>query len=109
MLSFFIALSQIGPLLFPPLPGQDGKDISGQQLDRLDALAKTSDQEVSRLLALEVTPFAGDSAQMHDLRAAMRTWLVDNTIRSNAAVRDAVGRVVQRRRTDTPVGARPRT
>lgn len=106
MLSFFIALSQIGPLLFAPTPGNDGKDISGQQLDRIDVLAKTADQEVTRLLNLELTPFAGDPASMQDLRTAMRTWLVDNTVRSNPQVRDAIGRVLESRRTGAPTGAR---
>jgi len=106
LISFFIALSQIRPLLFPPIPGKDGEAISGQQLDRLDALARSSEQEVTRLMGLELIPFAGDAASMHDLRTSMRTWLVDNTVRQNPQVRDAIGRVVARRRADAPAGAR---
>ena len=109
MLSFFIALSQIGPLVFEPTVGHDGKDISGQQLDRIDALAKTADQEAARIMSLELIPFAGEAASMQELRAAMRTWLVDNTVKSNAGVRDAVGRVLERRRAGAPSGARPVT
>jgi len=106
MVSFFIALSQIKPLLFPPTLGKDGDAISGQQLDRLDAIARSSEQEVSRLMGLELIPFAADATSMQDLRTSMRTWLVDNTVRQNPQVRDAVGRVVARRRADAPPGAR---
>ena len=106
MLSFFIALSQIGPLIFPPTPGRDGDEVSEQQLARLDMIANGSDQEISRLLGLEVIPFTTDARSMQELRSSMRTWLVDNTVRSNPEVRDAMGRVIARRRTDAPTGAR---
>lgn len=109
MLSFFIALSQLGPLVFPPKPGHDGGEVSGQQLDRLDLVAKSANEEVSRLLGLELTPFAGDPASMQELQSAMRTWLVDNTVRSNATVRNAIGRVMERRRVGAPAGARAPT
>lgn len=106
MLSFFIALSQIGPLIFPPPPGKNGDEVSEQQLARLDMIANSSDQEISRLMGLEVIPFTTDTRSMQELRSSMRTWLVDNTVRSNPEVRDAMGRVIARRRTDAPPGAR---
>jgi len=108
VLTFFIALSQIGPLLTtsPSFPGQTGnKDVHPQQLDRLDINIRTADQEVSRLLALELTPFAADQSVMNELRGSMRRWLVDNTVRANAEVRTAVGRVLERRRAGVPAGA----
>ena len=105
MISFFIALSQIGPLLSLSTAGTNGNEVRAQQLERLEAVAKTADQEVSRLMGLEVMPFAGDAASVRDLRTSMRNWLVDNTVRSNPTVRDAMGRVLARRSTGAPAGA----
>lgn len=105
-LTFFIALSQIGPLLSAPLtPQGDGKTIQAQQLDRLDVNLRAADQEVTRLLGLELTPFAAEPAAMGELRSSMRRWLVDNTVRSNPEVRTAIGRVLERRRAGAPAGA----
>ncbi|PNS15179.1 DnaJ [Sphaceloma murrayae] len=96
LLSFFIALSQIGPVIFPPSP-IDGKEPTHQQLDRLDMMVKQTQQEAMRLTALELTPFVNNAPAMQELRTGMRQWLVDNTIRSNPQVRDAIGRVLQPR------------
>ncbi|GAB7356052.1 hypothetical protein MBLNU459_g6669t1 [Dothideomycetes sp. NU459] len=105
-LTFFIALSQIGPVLQSPLSSQgNGAQIQGQQLDRMDMDLRTADQEVSRLLGLELTPYAADESTMNELRSSMRRWLVDNTVRSNAEVRTAIGRVLERRRAGVPAGA----
>lgn len=57
------------------------------------------------LMQLEMTPFAGDVQATNELRAKMRRFLVDNTVRSDAEVRSAVGRVVERRRQGVPSGA----
>lgn len=107
VVTFFIALSQIGPLLAPPqaVAGQNGNEVQSQQLDRVDANLRAADQEATRLLALELTPFATEEATIQDLRSSMRKWLVDNTVRSNADVRTAIGRVLERRRADAPAGA----
>lgn len=106
VLTFFIALSQIGPLLTQQNPlEQAGKEVQGQQLDRLDAISRATDQEVARLLGLELSPFAADGATMQELKSSMRRWLVDNTVRADPDVRNAVGRVIERRRADVPAGA----
>lgn len=123
VLTFFIALSQLGPLLSSPssagaVDGQ-GNSVAQQQLDRLDANIRLAEAEASRLMALEVTPFVtatGDAgggdgqtdggAGMGELRNSMRRWLVDNTVRSNGEVRSAIGRVIERRRAGAPAGAR---
>lgn len=107
VLTFFIALSQIGPLLAGPTTAldQNGKEVQGQQLDRLDANVRAADQEVGRLLGLELTPFAAEDSSMQELKSAMHRWLVDNTVRSNADVRTAIGRVLERRRAGAPAGA----
>ncbi len=95
LLSLFIALTQVGPVLFPPPPTE--KEPTPEQLNRLEGLAKASEQEAARLFGLEMTPFAGNPSALQDLRGAMRHWLVDNTVKSNPQVRDAMGRVLQPR------------
>lgn len=103
ILTFFIALSQIGPLLFGPTVS--GKDISPQQLSHLGLVVGETDREVKRLLELELVPFRGDEGMEGELRAGLRRWLVDNAVRGRQEVRDAVGRVVERRRQGVPAGA----
>ncbi|TKX19620.1 DnaJ domain-containing protein 14 [Elsinoe australis] len=103
LVSFFIALSQVGPIMFPE-PAVEGKEPTHQQLDRLDAMVKTTQQEALRLTALELTPFMGNEQAMQELRVGMRQWLVDNTIRMNPQVRDAMGRVLQPRAQAQPNG-----
>jgi len=98
-ITFFIALSQLGPILQGPQAAAAGGDaVSAQQLDRVDALTKATDQEVTRLMGLEVMPFAGDQTSTRDLRTSLKEWLVQNTIRNDPEVKVAVGRVLDRRR-----------
>lgn len=56
------------------------------------------------LMALEMTPFT-DESDMRELRERLKRFLVDNTIRSNKEVRDAMGGVLARRRQGVPHGA----
>lgn len=132
MLAFSIALSQIGPLVSAreSLDGEGGV-VGGVQVDRLGAVVGAAEVEMGRLMGMEVAPFAsssspssagvgqrgGDSGMqaqqgggaevvgMAELKTRMRRWLVDNTVRSNAEVRTAMGRVIERRRGGVPVGA----
>ena len=97
-ITFFIALSQLGPVFQgPQVAGADGAPPA-QQLDRIDALAKATDQEVSRLMGLELMPFAGDQASTKSLRTSLKEWLVQNTIRNDPEVRSAINTVLDRRR-----------
>ncbi|KAK3629279.1 hypothetical protein LTR56_018166 [Elasticomyces elasticus] len=96
-LTFFIALSQLGPVLQGPQVA-DGDALSTQHLDRIDALAKAADQEVSRLAQLELMPFGNDQASTKNLRMSLKEWLVQNTIRNDREVREAIKTVLDRRR-----------
>ena len=73
---------------------------------RLEQIAKGSEIEAGRLLALEMTPFVGDEGVAKELRGRIREWLVQNTIRADPLVRDAMGRALGRRRVGAPPGAR---
>lgn len=96
--TFFIALAQLGPLLLGAQAGQSGDGVSSQQLDRLDAVSKAADQEVSRMMGLEMSPYTTDPASMRELRSGLREWLVQNTIRNDPEVSRAVQGVLDRRR-----------
>lgn len=50
------------------------------------------------MLALDMAPFAGDEQALKDVRGKMKEWLVQNTIRADPEVRDAVGKVMERRK-----------
>ena len=65
-----------------------------------------NENEASRLLAMDMAPFVGDEAGTKELQGRVREWLVNNTIRSDPEVRDAMGRAVAKRRVGAPPGAR---
>lgn len=75
-------------------------------IDRLEAVAHSLDVDAGRLLDLEMAPFVGQNELLSNLRGKVKQWLVQNTIRADPMVRDAVGRSLQRRRTDAPAGAK---
>ena len=99
--SFFIALTQLGPVFQDPnapkqLPNRNAVDE--QQISRLEKMVGGLDGEAGRLLQLEMSPIVGDEQGLGQLRGKVREWLVTNTIRADPEVRDAMGRVLQRRR-----------
>ena len=106
--TFFIAIGQLGQLFPQPPPASNTPSSihDQQQLARLEGIAQAHEVEASRLLAMDMTPFAKDEAGRTELRDRIREWLVNNTIRSDPEVRDAVGRAIMKRRTGAPAGAR---
>jgi hypothetical protein len=104
----YIAFSKIGPLLQSPettrLHG-DPEAVLRQQLDRLDQSIKVADIEATRLLEMERAPFAGDPQALKEVQGKIKEWLIQNTIRSDPEVRDALGKLFKKRR-DAPAGAR---
>lgn len=107
-LTFFIALSQLGPLLQPATSASfsTSNNIDLQQLNRLEQIAQANEAEATRLLGLDLAPYAGDEQGIKDLRVRVKEWLVQNTIRNDPEVRDAMGKVMNRKQADTQVGAR---
>ena len=108
--TLFIAFSQLGNLFPQGKPSPTTTTTSPhdlQQLMRLEGIAKASEIESSRLLAMDMAPFAGDEQGTNELRGRVKEWLVNNTIRADPEVRDAMGRALAgRRRSGAPVGAR---
>ena len=109
-LSIFIALSQLGPLLQPkPSVSATFSSTGGinlQQLNRIEQITQATEVEATRLLGLDMAPFLGDEQIVDDLKAKLKEWLVQNTIRNDPEVRDAMGKVMGRRRLGVPAGAR---
>ncbi|KAL9579295.1 MAG: hypothetical protein Q9212_005191 [Teloschistes hypoglaucus] len=108
VLTFFIALGQLSPLFAKPnLPtASSSSAFDEQRLQRLEQMAMSTEIETGRLLGLEIAPVQGDEAAQNDMRRKVSEWLVQNSIRSDPEVRDAIGRFRQKRRVGAPAGAR---
>ena len=104
----FIALTQLGPTFASqPTNTAASSGIDVPQLARLEQTSKALDTEASRLLAFDMAPFADDEAGIKELRGKVKDWLVNNTIKADPEVRDAMGKVMGRRRFGAPAGAKP--
>ena len=77
-----------------------------QNLDRLEEIAGLTKREADRAVMLEMVPYMGDEQAMGALQGKMKSWLVQNTVRSDPMVRDALGRSLQKRRTEARAGAK---
>ena len=107
--TLFIAFSQLGNLFPQPAPtaAVPTSQHDLQQLARLEATAKASEIESTRLLAMDMAPFVGDEQGTKELRGRVKEWLVNNTVRADPEVRDAMGRALAgKRRIGAPAGAR---
>lgn len=120
IITLFIALSRLGPLL--EQSSQAGAVPSGaseeeklaRQVQRLDQMVAMNGMEAARLVQLELVPFAGDAGDsmaslpsrssdalepgMTEVRDQVREWLVTNTVRNDKQVRDAVQKVLDKRK-----------
>lgn len=117
-ITVYIAFSQIGPLLAMHWGVTKGLGVAGsgggeddekalrQGLDRLDGVAKALDDDAARLMDMEMAPYRGNHEATVGLQGKMKEWLIQNTIRADPMVRDAVGTSYRKRRMDAPAGAR---
>ncbi|KAK4217158.1 chaperone protein DnaJ [Rhypophila decipiens] len=112
-----IGVSQIGPMLAADTSsgqivvggnkrGGDEATLLREGLERLEQTARSLDGDTSRLLEVEMAPFAGDEDMLVSMKGKIKEWLVQNTIRADPMVRDALGRSLQKRRVDAPAGAK---
>jgi hypothetical protein len=105
----YIAFSQIGPLLKSPEVSRlnsDPKAVLHQQLNRLEMTTKAADADATRLMDMERAPFIGDPQALREVQGKIKEWLVQNTIRNDPEVKDALGRLFKKRRVDAPTGAK---
>lgn len=110
-ITMHIAFSQIGPMLSPPEPSAVPTNSTPEahlqeQLNRLDGATQALDTEVGRLMGMEMSPFVGDAQAVSGVKNKVKEWLVQNTIRNDPEVRDAMGTLFKKRRADAPAGAR---
>lgn len=107
--TLYIAFSQIGPLLAPSEAAIKMLSES-EQLERnlglVEQSVKMADKEAERLMAMEMAPFVGDGKAVREVQGRVKEWLVQNTVRSDPMVRDALGNVLRRKRENAPAGAR---
>ncbi|RPB04556.1 hypothetical protein L873DRAFT_1368955 [Choiromyces venosus 120613-1] len=104
----FIAISQLAPLFHYTrlITGPLTAEALGPQLDRLANLLYRSETEASTILTQELIPFDADPKVQKKLGKKLEEWMIESAIRSTPEVRDAVGKVIQRRRTGAPSGAK---
>ena len=96
-----------------------GPEADERRMQRLEQIVAVNNMEANRLLALDAVPFKAEEelgaqlrTQMNGgpntrqpvansfelLRCKVKEWMVNNTIRSEREVRDAVGKLIERRR-----------
>ncbi|KYK60305.1 Heat shock protein DnaJ [Drechmeria coniospora] len=107
----YIALAQIGPLLATQqrqstASAESEEKVLSNALDRLEHTATQLNTDSARLMEMELSPFKGDPLVVRNLQGKMREWLVQNTIRSDPLVKDALGKSFVKRRIDAPSGAK---
>jgi curved DNA-binding protein CbpA len=83
----------------------DTEDARHKQLDRLSAFVAESNKDASRLLELERTPFRDNEKAKHELREALKKYMVLNVVHQEKEVRNAIGQSMVRRRARVPHGA----
>ena len=101
----YIALTQIGPVLKAHMGVVDDtreQKALQEMLLNAEAISKQLNEDASRLLDMEMAPYKGDREAASDLQDKMREWLVQNTIRADPMVKDALGTSFRRRRIDAP-------
>ena len=98
MFTTFIGLSQLGPLLQAGAPALPPNEVAPAQLSTMEQLVTASEAEATRLLGLELAPYTSGRASLGELQTRVKDWLVQNTVRSDPQVKQAVEGVLRRRR-----------
>ena len=97
ILAISIALSQLGPYFqSASSPSQDAVD--SVRLSRLEQLALANEGETTRSFKMETIPYMEDRDSKRELKASMRDWLIQSTIRADPVVRQAIGNASEKKR-----------
>ncbi|KAF3939792.1 hypothetical protein ABW19_dt0200633 [Dactylella cylindrospora] len=98
LFSVFIAISQLAPL-FQKARQKQSDNMYSEQLDRLMQAASILKTEAKASKDIELAPFMkADGTVDRDLKMQMRDWLVERRIESEPELRDAMGRIIEKRR-----------
>ena len=110
--TIYIALTQLGPLVQMHFMGDLQKPIEEESkalregLERGEILSRQLNEDAARLMDMDLAPYKGDAEATSNLKGKIREWLVQNTIRADPMVRDALGTSFRKRRIDVPSGAK---
>lgn len=101
-MSLNIFISQLAP---PAARGPAQQDAHMQQhISHLHQVALKIDDEAGGLLSLGLAPFRGDREKVEALRRGMKETIVMSAVRNSPEVKEAVRRVVERRRHSPDLG-----
>ena len=90
----------------PRAAGEDSDEMRHRQMDRLVTSINEFGEHTSRLLELESMPYRGNERTKHELREAMKKYMVQNVVHSEREVRNAIGVSMRKRREGAPMGAK---
>ena len=99
-----IALSQLGPY-FQRGSDQAPNAVDPMRLSRLEQLVAATGGEVTGLLKMEMIPYGKDKEMAKEIKASIRDWLVQNTIRADPDVREAISSATARRKREADEAA----
>ncbi|KAK6338966.1 hypothetical protein TWF696_009764 [Orbilia brochopaga] len=100
LFSIIIAISQLAPL-FQERRKKWSDSMYAEQLDRMMALAVALRNEAKASADLELAPFMKpDGTVDRDLKMKIADWLVERRIESEPEMRDALGRVIAKRKSE---------
>lgn len=94
----FIGFTQLAPMLQIQDDAVQPNEVGPQQLARMEQLARGQEVEATRLVGFNVAPFAEDRSALMELGDRIREWLVQNTVRADPLVREAVEDALRRQR-----------
>lgn len=83
----------------------DSEEARHKQIDRLEHMVSGSNNDATRLLELESIPFRENEHAKHELRQALKKYMVQNVVHQEKEVRNAIGQSMVRRRAGVPHGA----
>jgi hypothetical protein len=92
--TFGIALSHLGPMLQATPEHQNL--VHGHRLTHLEHLAAKSEFESTRLLEMKLAPYIEKPEEVKELKTDIKNWLVNNTIRADPSVRQAIVKIMHR-------------
>ncbi|KAF3145288.1 hypothetical protein TWF703_007872 [Orbilia oligospora] len=106
LLSAIIGISQLAPL-FQERRMKWSETTYSDHLDRLMAQAAAIKNEAKAAADMEIAPFVRQDGSIdRNLKMQMADWLVERRIESEPEMRDALGRVLAKRRKDRPAGSK---
>ena len=95
--AIFIAIAQLGSHFQSADATAHNDSVPLGALAHLEHMARSTEVEAARLLDLNMAPFASNTVAVKNLKERVREWLVQNTIKADPVVREAVGSAMQQR------------